>query len=185
MNERKWTEQEECFLSENYHKMTAREIGEELSRTPGSVRSKARFMEISSVDQQILRNFHKTETPNFDSNFSYFVSGFIAGEGCFSYNEEKRNHYFGVSAHKRDSDIIEEIHKFFNCIGSIFTQSRSKNSSEMKRMGVRGVGDIAAVVIPFFERYPMRNTHKQNQYEEWRDYLYKTYNIEPLVNQKI
>jgi hypothetical protein len=94
---------------------------------------------------------------------AWWVVGFVDGEGCFSVSVH-RNPFvrrtrgwqlaptFQVYQHERHRSVLEELVGFFGC-GVI----RPKGpSSRVLTYSVYNLRDLETLVIPFFERHPLR-----------------------------
>ena len=92
-------------------------------------------------------------------DFNSFISGFVEGEGCFCISFNRRSRLktnvevrpsFSVSQHKRNLELLKKINQRFLCGGIRF----SKNDQNYK-YEVRSISDLARVIIPFFQEYPL------------------------------
>jgi hypothetical protein len=92
-----------------------------------------------------------------------WVAGFVDGEGCFCISIH-RNPFvqrtrgwqilpaFQVYQHRDHRDVLEDLLAFFGC-GTV----RPKGpKSGVETYSVTGLAALNRVVIPFFERYPLR-----------------------------
>ena len=94
---------------------------------------------------------------NFNQKLNpYYVSGFSAGEGCFSVGLIRNNTLrtgwevrpcFAIHLHGKDFALLKEIQAFFG-VGSISTSKSGSVSYQ-----VQSVKDIANVLIPHFDKY--------------------------------
>jgi hypothetical protein len=97
---------------------------------------------------------------------SWYISGLIEGEGCFSISFTLRQKLklgievrpsFSVSLNQRDLDLIKGLHNYFNCGGVRYSRSDRTYKYE-----VRSVNDLMNIVIPFFEQYPLKGSKFQD-----------------------
>ena len=96
----------------------------------------------------------------------YFVAGFIAGEGCFGYNEKNKFVQFVVGVHIRDKNMLLEVQK---AIGGGTVRSFSCRPN-MVRYQIGGFYQLKEKVIPFLDAYLMDSpTFKKEQYKIWRE----------------
>lgn len=96
----------------------------------------------------------------------YFIAGFIAGEGSFSFTIGKNrstNCCFVIEVHKRDAGMLVHIQKLFD-YGHIVSYPRKPN---MRRYTVTGVRNCRKLVIPFMDKY-LIGSYKRDQYRVWR-----------------
>jgi hypothetical protein len=101
----------------------------------------------------------------------YWIVGFVDGEGCFSFsifkNENMRNNVqiqgeFTVRQHKRDIKLLYALKKFFKCgTVSIYNQ-------DCYHYRVKNLKDLLDVIIPFFEKYPLK-TNKKYQLKVFKE----------------
>jgi hypothetical protein len=104
-----------------------------------------------------------------------YVVGFVDGEGCFSVSIRPHptvtygtgyviGTVFAVSQHHDNLDVLNELNRYFG-IGKI----RSKGpSSRVMVYNVTKRDDLRSVIIPFFERHPLR-TSKQQDFLKFRE----------------
>jgi hypothetical protein len=94
-----------------------------------------------------------------------WVVGFVDGEGCFSVpifrNRSCRLGWqvqpeFAVVQGERSADVLWDMKQFFGC-GSVTVNRRHDNHrQDLWRFGVRRLGDLVSIIIPFFEVHPLR-----------------------------
>ena len=110
-----------------------------------------------------------------------WVIGFVDGEGCFSIgftrqpDRSKRkgyrlgfqvNHDFVVPQGARSLEALTTLQSFFG-VGRVYTNTRHVNHREnMHAYTVHRRSDLVDVVIPFFRRYQLR-TSKRNDFEKF------------------
>ena len=91
-----------------------------------------------------------------------YVTGFIEGEGCFSVSFSLRQKMklgvevrpsFSVSQHKRNKNIILLLQEFFG-VGGV----RYSRHDQNYKYEVRGLDDLLMIIIPHFEKYPLKTT---------------------------
>jgi hypothetical protein len=94
----------------------------------------------------------------------WWIVGFVDGEGCFSVSIHRNPKYarrtrgwqvnpvFQVYQHEQHGDVLEEIQRYFGC-GRI--SSKGPKSSVLT-LSVGGRKKLEGIIIPFFERYPLR-----------------------------
>ena len=89
-----------------------------------------------------------------------WITGFVDGEGCFhigiSKHPEMRSGYqilpeLTVVQHKRDLQLLHQLRSTMGC-GVV-----RKNHGDRFCWRVRDLKNMQKVIIPFFERYPLRS----------------------------
>ena len=104
------------------------------------------------------------------TDFSWYVTGFVDGEGCFSVSFNKRARFttgievrpsFMVAQNKRSLKILQEIQSYFGCGGLRFV-----NSDQTYKYEVRKIGDLMKKVIPHFQKFPLK-TSKSADFEKF------------------
>ena len=102
----------------------------------------------------------------------YWISGFTDGEGCFTVSVIRNSTTrfgkqifpeFVITQGAKSLPALEKIKKFFGC-GSIVLNKRYDNHNEhLYRYCVRSISELGSIVIPFFEKFPLR-TYKHNDF---------------------
>lgn len=112
-----WTSQEIELLKENIGKLTYKEMGTFINRTPASIQSKIRFLPFQQKVKKHLVNsgFFKT----WSAEMAY-VLGFIAADGNICHSG--RAHMLQIACD--DRDIIEKTKKVLEYQGPIHQKSR-------------------------------------------------------------
>ena len=100
-----------------------------------------------------------------------WLVGFVDGEGCFScpiFRNGSMNlgwqvqPSFTVVQGASSREVLEEMIEFFGC-GNVYVNRRHDNHREdLYRYHVSRVGDLRDVVVPFFERNPLRTAKRDN-----------------------
>jgi hypothetical protein len=112
-----------------------------------------------------------------------WVIGFVDGEGCFSVNFVRQParvdrkgyktgiqvaHEFAVTQGAKSITCLRKLNEFF-AVGHVFVNTRYDNHREhLYRYVVRRREDLLNVIIPFFERYPLR-TSKRDDFEKFAE----------------
>jgi hypothetical protein len=90
----------------------------------------------------------------------WFVTGLTEGEGCFCISFAIRAKLrtglevrpsFSLSLNEKDLGLLRDLQAFFAC-GWI----RESKSDRTFKYEVRSIGDLAGVILPHFERFPLR-----------------------------
>jgi hypothetical protein len=109
--------------------------------------------------------------------FRGWVIGFVDGEGCFSVGfvrqaggENRRGyrtgwqvaHEFAVAQGASSIGCLHELREFFG-VGAVIANRRYDNHREhLYRYVVRRRVDLVERIIPFFERYPLKTSKREN-----------------------
>ena len=116
-------------------------------------------------------------------DFSFYITGFADGEGCFSISFNRRAKLktgievrpsFSIAQNKRSLQVLKDIHTYFGC-GAI----RFSKRDQMYKYEVRSIGDLRKRIIPHFQKYPLR-TSKARDFEifvEVCDLIFKSYHL--------
>ena len=105
---------------------------------------------------------------------SYYITGFVDGEGCFSITIQKSNNVrlgvqvipeFHVSQHQNRTEVLWEIKRRFGC-GYIKANDPSNPKDLTSVYVVRNISDLRNKVIPFFKKYPLISI-KQKDFEKF------------------
>lgn len=107
--------------------------------------------------------------------FGHWLSGFVDGEGCFildwvwvktrSGRPEPRIS-FGITLRADDRDILREIRDFWG-VGRLYNLRKDPPSRPVVTYRITRPGDLFRVVIPHFERHPLR-AKKRRDFVIWR-----------------
>ena len=90
---------------------------------------------------------------------SSYLTGFVDGEGGFlvSFNRRAKlgtgvevRPSFSVSQHKRNLELLQQIHLFFGCGGIRFDRHDQTYKYE-----VRSLDDLWNKIIPYFKKHPL------------------------------
>jgi hypothetical protein len=109
--------------------------------------------------------------------FGHWLSGFTDGEGCFylgmhSYKGKKcysgPTTNFHIILRQDDAPILEKIRQFWG-VGRLYIGFAKQTPNQKPQSGlvIGRAGDLASVVIPHFERYPLR-AKKASDFEIWK-----------------
>ena len=103
----------------------------------------------------------------------WWIIGFVDGEGCFSVstfrNRTTKSGYqtlfeFVVTQGERSKSALEAIRSYFGC-GGIYVNRRYDNHNyNLLRYCVRRKNDLKEKIIPFFTKYQLQTT-KREQFE--------------------
>ena len=106
-----------------------------------------------------------------------WILGFVDGEGCFSIGFVRQpgrtdrqgyktgyqvSHEFVVTQGAKSVDCLHELREFFG-VGQVLINQRFDNHTEhLYRYVVRKRTDLLETVIPFFQRYPLRSSKRDD-----------------------
>ena len=94
-----------------------------------------------------------------------WITGFVDGEGCFhvgvnSHSDMKTGYQvlpeFTVVQHERDVQVLHALKAYFGC-GVV-----RKNHGDRMAYRVRGMEHLLQLVIPFFEKHPLKTKKRQD-----------------------
>jgi hypothetical protein len=110
-----------------------------------------------------------------------WITGFVDGEGCFSIHVVKQPHrknrrgyktgfqvahQFVVTQGAKSLDSLKVLRDFFG-VGRVYCNRRHDNHKEhLYQFVVSKRSDLLQVIIPFFQRYPLR-TSKRFDFEKF------------------
>ncbi len=115
---------------------------------------------------------HQQERPSGIASF--YVSGFVDGEGCFSITIQKSKNVklgvqvipeFHVSQHQRRTEVLEAIKGKFGC-GYIKANNPNNPKDLTSVYVVRNLADLRDKIVPFFKKYPLYSS-KQQDFEKF------------------
>jgi len=101
-------------------------------------------------------------------DFSWYITGFTDGEGCFSISFNRRAKLktgievrpsFSIGQNKHSLQVLKDINAYFGC-GAI----RFSKADQMYKYEVRSIGDIMKRIIPHFKKFPLQ-TSKSRDFE--------------------
>lgn len=105
----------------------------------------------------------------------WYVTGFVEGEGTFTYSRNGRQMalYFAIKLTEADEPVLDAIRAFFGGIGTIYrvhpsdsASPRSKTKSAIYYRVSRR--EELLVIVDHFDAYPLRGT-KGEAYRVWRE----------------
>jgi len=152
----------------------------EISRQTGHPRSSidGRNKHVYKIDtfQAYLDRITREGIPNrlnVSDDFGHWLSGFFDGEGCFLFyshqakGHKARSYWTGIQLSLRDDDlpILKTIASKLD-VGYIRDYSPSPGKPQ-KYWICHKVLDLAEVIIPLFDRFPLR-AKKAIEYPIWR-----------------
>lgn len=114
---RPWTPEEINFLKENIHKLTYKQMGPTINRSPSSIQSKIRYLPFQQKIKKhpVDSNFFKTWSPEMT-----YVLGFIGADGNICHSG--RAHTLHIACD--DKDVIEKIKVVLKYEGPVHLKPR-------------------------------------------------------------
>lgn len=105
----------------------------------------------------------------------WWIVGFVDGEGCFSVstfrNRTTRSNFqtlyeFVITQGERSKSAMEAIKNYFNCGGIYINRRYDNHHYNLLRYCVRKQSDLRDKIIPFFQKYPLQSS-KREQFEKF------------------
>jgi len=173
----KWTEDEVKYLKENYGETDNQKLMEVLDRSEEAVKAKSKRLGLQKRDNHyLLKRIESISEPEYNKQgFNDFICGFVAGEGSFISRTRQtgsKRFSFQIALAEVDESILHQIRDYLGC-GRIYTWD-DKRKSDWQRKVTYVVEDIPnnyVKIRKFFKNNELRNTHKQEQFEEWCEEL--------------
>ena len=103
---------------------------------------------------------HLQQTMSTD--FAWYLTGFVDGEGCFSISFTKRGKLktgievrpsFSIGQNRRSLPVLERAKDYFGC-GAI----RFSRHDQLYKYEIRSIGEIRKRIIPHFKKYPLQSS---------------------------
>jgi len=116
---------------------------------------------------------NQQERPSIETipeDIGWYLTGFADGEGSFNISTVNRNQDFVTgwkivltfNISQRDHTILRLFHEMLRC-GRIRDRGDGVGYYDVRR-----IDDIIDIVIPFFERFPLRSCSKKQQFDVFR-----------------
>ena len=108
-------------------------------------------------------------------DFGHWLAGFVAGEGCFYSHCFEQHGYrsvqsgFIIALRADDSAILEQIKDSLH-IGHLNYDDPPSASKPRARYVVRKLADLYHVIIPIFDRFPLR-AKKATEFDIWKQII--------------
>jgi hypothetical protein len=105
-----------------------------------------------------------------------YIVGLTDGEGCFYVNVKDRNprwapfvqNHFYIKLREDNKQLLEEVKESFGCGAVYFQKDNRPNHANCYRFEINSHKNILEVVIPFFEKHPLRSL-KEKDFEIFRE----------------
>ena len=110
---------------------------------------------------------------NVTDEFGYWFSGLFDGEGCFLFKNtrhgvETPKPKIRVALRHDDRAVLEYIHQQLGCGKEYRVPPNAKtHTKEAREYRVHKISDLAEVIIPLFEHYPL-HTKKAHEFQLWK-----------------
>lgn len=116
---------------------------------------------------------NQQERPNVEAisvEIGNYITGFTDGEGSFNVSTINRNQDFrtgwkialSFNISQRDHTMLYLLQKTLGC-GTIRERKDGVGYFEVRR-----IDDLIKIIIPFFERFPLKSVSKRNQFEVFK-----------------
>ncbi len=101
------------------------------------------------------------------TELSWYITGFVDGEGCFSISFNKREKMktgieirpsFSIGQSRKSLPVLEKARDYFGC-GAI----RFSRRDQTYKYETRSISEIRKRIIPHFKKYPLQ-TFKSNDF---------------------
>jgi hypothetical protein len=181
-----WTKEEEQLLKEKYMSSTTEYLQQKIKRSVSAIRKKANRINIKRPTNfgtiMLVKKVLALPLIIYDKNDSdgHFLSGLVAGEGSFVITKNKGyktlKFRLAVEMSIRDKEILYKLKNKIGAGNFCFPTKRKEKWSQHITFSINSYKDIYQRVIPFFETYLLRNTHKEKQFNIWKKEFYKQLN---------
>ena len=126
-----------------------------------------------------------------------YIVGLVDGEGSFTVyvrNPNKRSvrkrrvsaePKFYIKLVEKDKAILYELKKFFSCGNVYFQRDNRKNHQQCFRFEVGKREDLEKIIIPFFQKHPLRFPSKQKDFRLFSNLFFSIKNAEHLTEKGI
>lgn len=123
----------------------------------------------------ISREFETDQQERIDSNYKFWLGGFVEGEGSLTISITKNDKVkfglvlqpeFNVAQHESGVKALNSFKHLFNDSGSVHKKS---GSLYVKVYSIKGIYNIKTFVLPFYEKYVIPYSSKY-KYDIFKDY---------------
>jgi len=109
-----------------------------------------------------------------------YITGFVDGDGCFSIikAESSKNQVrfaFVISQHKRSEQVLYKFKDYFGC-GNVHN-----TSGDMMEFRVESEKDLVEKILPFFEKFPLQSSKKDNLVKFSKRFL-ENFNLQEMYS---
>jgi hypothetical protein len=102
-----------------------------------------------------------------------YIVGLTDGEGCFYINVRPPDSKYpgsktGVETHfyiklrEDDLSLLKSVKSFFRCGAVYYQKEKRKNHTPCYRFEINSHKDIQEVLIPFFDKHPLKSEKRKN-----------------------
>lgn len=107
----KWSEQELAFLFKNKDRLTIKELSVQLQRSPSAIRNKKSELGWKGFVKDSKWHCDKNFFNDINSEEKAYWLGFIAADGCVSYNPLKKNYEITIKLQSKDYNHLKKFNK--------------------------------------------------------------------------
>ena len=136
--------------------------------------------------------------PDIDRNaFGNWLSGFTDGEGCFTLKKVASRRYpggfcpaagFRIVLRADDGPVLLLAQSFWNCGRLILRAgkppSRRPNAKPQSSFRIEVMQDLASVIVPHFEKYPLR-AKKAADFVIWRQAVLLAWRVQQRFQGRV
>lgn len=143
---------------------------------------------VRSISHPKVRVERRDKPRKLDPNY---IIGFIDGEGCFSVSVSRHSTLkrrleirsaFEIELRADDREILERIRETIGC-GNIYHLAYQRyNWYPHVKLKVSRIGDLAKIVIPFIDRYPLQ-AKKAEVFKLFREAVFAVQRKKHLTDQ--
>ena len=134
-----------------------------------------RLARIGEIDRLIGKMNNKRDYKGYKAlqhldNADWLV-GFTEGDGCFSATITKSRILmtFWITQNHLDRSLLLAIKDWFNC-GHVYPLKGSRKDNTIQYT-VQKRSDLTNLIVPFFEKHPLRTVKKQKDFEAFKSIL--------------
>ena len=118
------------------------------------------------MNNKYVQNVGSCSNKITSEELSWYITGFVDGEGCFSISFNKREKLktgleirpsFSIGQNKKSLKLLQDIMQYFGC-GAI----RFSRHDQTYKYEIRSIGDIRKKIIPHFKKYPLKTSKNED-----------------------
>ena len=104
-----------------------------------------------------------------------WLVGFTEGDGCFSatFTKYKIIIAFSITQNHLERPLLLAIKDWFNC-GNVYPLKGAQRDNTIQYT-VRKRSDLTNIIVPFFDKHPLRTVKKQKYFEAFK-YIFNILN---------
>ena len=160
------------------------EVAKALNVSLSALRGRNQKVYKIDIFQKFSERITRTGIPqrlNIRDEFGYWFSGFFDGEGCLVASQpcHKTKLYtqsilgISIALRKDDEEILKHIKESLG-FGKISLPSNAEGRNPSISFRVDKIADLAEVIVPLFEKYPLRSK-KGKEFSIWKTMVERKY----------